>query len=479
MRVDASATAAIVNTALIEPDGLLGSLPAFPAQVTTPVTPTAEIELTNVGPVTAIAGTNITYVITLTNEGPSTANDVVLVNPTPPGLTLVSVTGDCTTLPCSLGAVEPGAGFAAGGFALAGQRVVNVTFSIPGGYTTPDPIVTTASATTTTQDLTPGDAAASASTSLSAPVADLHITNSNGVNRVVPGATVAYEIVVTNAGPSTAMNAVVTDVFPAALTGVTWGCVALGAASCGAPSGTGNINALVTVATGGTVTFSATGTLSTTATGTLVNEAQVVPPAGTSDPTLAAEDDVDVIDVQADLSIVIVGPASAVLGGEIVYTSTITNNGPSEATNVVVEVDNTPDLILVSTTSSCTTTPCNIGTLAPGQTISDTTTFRVPLDFVGNSVTTTTRLSSGVEDPDTTDNESVAVVTIIRDADVALVKSVSPETVIVGGQATFIVTLTNLGPAPATGMVVKDTAARRPDAGFLLGVAGQLCAGHG
>ena len=88
--------------------------------------------------------------------------------------------------------------------------------------------------------------------------------------------------------------------------------------------------------------------------------------------------------------------------------------------------------------------------------VSDTTTFRVPLDFVGNTVTTTTRLSSGVEDPDTTDNESVAVVAIIRDADVALVKSVSPETVLVGEQATFIVTVTNAGPAPATGMVVRD-----------------------
>ena len=251
VRVEPSATAAIVNSALIEPDGWSGSLPAFPAQVTTPVTPTAEIELTNVGPVTAIAGTNITYVITLTNEGPSTANDVVLVNPTPPGLTLVSVTGDCTTLPCSLGAVEPGAGLGAGGFALAGQRVVNVTFHIPGAYTTPDPIVTTASATTTTQDLTPGDDAASASTSLSTPVADLHITNSNGVNRVVPGTTVTYEIVVTNAGPSTAAAATVSDTFPVLLEGVTWTCVSTGIAQCGTSSGTGNINALVTVSTDG------------------------------------------------------------------------------------------------------------------------------------------------------------------------------------------------------------------------------------
>ena len=214
VRVDASTTTAVVNTALIEPDGSAGSLPEIPAAVTTPVTPTAEIELTNVGPVTATAGTDITYVIMLTNEGPSTANDVVLVNPTPPGLTLVSVTGDCTTLPCSLGAVEPGAGLGAGGLSLEGQRVVNVTFRIPGAYTTPDPIVSTATATTTTEDLTPGDDAATASTSLSAPVADLQITNSNGVNRVVPGATVTYEIVVTNAGPSTAAAATVTDAFP-------------------------------------------------------------------------------------------------------------------------------------------------------------------------------------------------------------------------------------------------------------------------
>ena len=67
VRVDPSTTAAIVNTALIEPDGSAGLLPEFPASVTTPITPTAEIELTNSGPVTATAGTNITYVITLTN----------------------------------------------------------------------------------------------------------------------------------------------------------------------------------------------------------------------------------------------------------------------------------------------------------------------------------------------------------------------------------------------------------------------------
>jgi uncharacterized repeat protein (TIGR01451 family) len=82
VRVDPSTTAAIVNTALIEPDGSAGLLPEFPASVTTPVTPTAEIALTN------RAGHGDSrdryhHVITLTNDRP--ANDVVLINRRRPG----------------------------------------------------------------------------------------------------------------------------------------------------------------------------------------------------------------------------------------------------------------------------------------------------------------------------------------------------------------------------------------------------------
>ena len=38
----------------------------------------------------------------------------------------------------------------------------------------------------------------------------------------MPGTTITYTIVVTNAGPSAATDVVVADTFPATLTGVTW-----------------------------------------------------------------------------------------------------------------------------------------------------------------------------------------------------------------------------------------------------------------
>ena len=99
------------------------------------------------------------------------------------------------------------------------------------------------------------------STALFAPVADLAITNTNGVSTVVAGATTTYTITVTNAGPTTAANAVVTDVFSSALTGVSWSCAGTGGAVCGAAAGTGNINATVTVPVTGAATFTATGTV--------------------------------------------------------------------------------------------------------------------------------------------------------------------------------------------------------------------------
>ena len=55
------------------------------------------------GPVTATAGTNIIHTITVQNDGPSAATAVSLFDAVPPGLTLVSVTGACTSP-----AVQPG-----------------------------------------------------------------------------------------------------------------------------------------------------------------------------------------------------------------------------------------------------------------------------------------------------------------------------------------------------------------------------------
>ena len=104
---------------------------------TTLAAASADLAVSMTGPVTATAGTNVSYTITVLNAGPGPADAVSLAKATPPGLTLVSVTGACTALPCSLGTL-----------ANDETRTMLVTYAIPVNYSGPDPFVNTAAATT-------------------------------------------------------------------------------------------------------------------------------------------------------------------------------------------------------------------------------------------------------------------------------------------------------------------------------------------
>ncbi len=117
--------------------------------------------------------------------------------------------------------------------------------------------------------------------------ADLSITKDDGVTAVVAGGTITYTIMVSNAGPSAAPLAPVTDTYVAPLTGGTWSCTATAGSTCGAASGSGNISTTVTLAVGGSATFTSTATVSGTATGTFANTATVAAPAGIVDPNAA------------------------------------------------------------------------------------------------------------------------------------------------------------------------------------------------
>ncbi len=107
----------------------------------------ADLVLTKHGPATTFRGADVVYSITVSNEGPSDAPAVQVVDTPPPGLVFVSNTGDCTTgFPCSLGAIR------------AGQaRVILATFRVPLDYGGPDPIVNAASATSSVPDPVPLD----------------------------------------------------------------------------------------------------------------------------------------------------------------------------------------------------------------------------------------------------------------------------------------------------------------------------------
>ena len=80
-----------------------------------------------------------------------------------------------------------------------------------------------------------------------------------------------------------------------------------------------------------------------------------------------------------------------------------------------------------------------------------------PTSYLPDTVVSAARVSSSTVDPNESNNTSTTTATVDRDADVEILKQISPDTTsLLGEDATFFVTVTNHGPAPATGIVVKD-----------------------
>ena len=76
----------------------------------------------------------MTYAVTVANAGPAVATGVRVDDPTPPGLTWVSSSGDCTTaFPCDLGTMAPGT-----------TRTIAATYTVAGGAGAPPEITNAA-----------------------------------------------------------------------------------------------------------------------------------------------------------------------------------------------------------------------------------------------------------------------------------------------------------------------------------------------
>ncbi|HXV43898.1 MAG TPA: hypothetical protein VEC96_12605, partial [Anaerolineae bacterium] len=179
------------------------------------------------------------------------------------------------------------------------------------------------------------------------PMSDLGISKTDGQTSAVPGAPLTYTIVVTNAGPTLATGALVSDTLPAAFTGVTWTCTAGAGSSCPA-SGSGDINASVNLAVSGRITFTVSGVVSPAATGLLTNVVRVIPPGGKLDLITGnnVATDTDTLTPQADLTLTktVLPSGNAAPGQALTYTLAFTNNGLSAATGVVV-TDLVPDIL--------------------------------------------------------------------------------------------------------------------------------------
>lgn len=163
----------------------------------------------------------------------------------------------------------------------------------------------------------------------------------DGLGGVAPGVAVEYIIGVENLGPSDVGQARVVDLFPEGFESVQWTCspVQGSGAQCLA-SGTGDLDTLVALPTGGRLTFRATGVISAGATGRLINTATVTA-VNVSDPDLfnnSATDADTVLSPAADLMISVDDGASiATPGDDVSWDVVVDNVGPSSVRGVFVD----------------------------------------------------------------------------------------------------------------------------------------------
>ena len=268
--------------------------------------------------------------------------------------------------------------------------------------------------------------------------ADLAVVKT-GPATVTPGNTVTYQLVVTNAGPGTSTNALVQDALPAGLTGGTWTATYSGGGT-GPASGSGGVNASVTLPKSGRATFSVTATVSPTFRGTLSNTATVTPTDGDPDPnpnnntsttTSTATPVADLAIVKTDSS------ATYIPGQPVVYTITVTNNGPSFVSGAAVADAFPATHVLAASWSAVFTGTGSSGatagngqlderiTLAPGGTAVYTVTCLTRPGVTTSLVNTATVAApSGTTDPNPGNNSSTDTDTVVLPAKLAVTKTV-------------------------------------------------------
>jgi uncharacterized repeat protein (TIGR01451 family) len=355
-----------------------------------------------------IVGNNLTYTITVTNGGPSTARNVTVTHLLPSSVIFVSAVasqGSCAQagglVTGNLGTLAPGAG-----------AIVTVV----GTASTAGTVSSTASVTSNQSDPDTSNNSATVVSHVIPASADLMAGIAAVPNLIVLGGTLTYTVTVTNRGPSDSSGVIVGNALPpnAVVLSAT---VSQGSISPGAnlwtvgtlPVGAGAA-AIITVAP----TQEGLITATSTAQG---DQLDPVPANNTATVTT-------VVGPAADLAISITDfPDPTVVSSNVTYLVVVTNRGPSAATGVTVNDFLPANVPVISTNAtqgtiaiSGTTLSWNVGALASGA----KATLTIVVTTITNGVLTTSATVAGAQNDPNPANNSATASTLVAPGGVAI-----------------------------------------------------------
>ena len=208
------------------------------ASIVPAVAATADLSVSKVdSPDPVVAGSTITYAISVTNAGPDAASSTSLSDTTPAGTTFVSVTPGAgwTCPPLPVGGT--GTQICANPSVPVGTSTITLVLSVAAA--TPNgTIITNTASVASPDDAVTANNSASATTTVSAG-ANLRVLKSDSPEPVAVGGNITYSLTVRNDGPQTATSVILSDVIPANTTFVSvtpaagWSCSPLAVGGTG------------------------------------------------------------------------------------------------------------------------------------------------------------------------------------------------------------------------------------------------------
>ena len=383
----------------------------------------------------AMAGGQTTVTLTAMNGGPSDAENVDVTDVLPAGLTFDS-SSDCTvagwTVSCDFGTV-----------AMASTATMSFVADIDPGAT--DNITNVAAAGTTTPESDNTNNSATEVLEVDT-LTDVTVAKSFSPNPVTTGLPATVTLTAMNAGPSNALNVVASDVLPAGLAFVssTDCSESAGIVSCGFGS----------VAMPSTPTLSFVVNVDPGATGNVPNLATIATTTPESDDTNNLATSVLSIGAETDLMLTKTAQPAVVTQRDLItYTLTVTNNGPSDAQNVVL-TDTLPGFTSLLSSRGCGFAG-DVVTLGAGASASFTIRVRVAPN-ASAALTNTASVASTTIDPNPANNFASATTALDGATRLSASQFVTPNPLVAGAPATKRITVINIGPGAATNVVLTD-----------------------